>query len=348
MKYLHLSLSADKGGAAISAMRLHESMLDNRMDSVFLSLKAGPDSDKVLPRIIFCIQKLYFLFFRLFQCADKKDSIRSFNVLPTGVSRVLNKYNYDVLVVHWVGAELVSLGELSSLKKRVYVVAHDLWWVGGCSHISEKFQAKNRGVMYCFERYSAKIKRELLMSKNVTVIAPSDWMRQKLLDCYYSDSAQFESPEACRLFPTIPNIIPYSILDCPSTLGRVSCGRTVIILGAADVNSWHKGGDLILAFLTMMNRVDCYVKIFGALDKFINDKALLFENVEVLGELSNKSLISCLSEADIYVSLSRVDNLPNVVLEALAVGCYIVGFKVGGMPNIITNNKLGLDRKSVV
>lgn len=75
MKYLHLSLSADKGGAAISAMRLHESMLDNRMDSVFLSLKAGPDSDKVLPRIIFCIQKLYFLFFRLFQCADKKDSI---------------------------------------------------------------------------------------------------------------------------------------------------------------------------------------------------------------------------------------------------------------------------------
>ena len=337
VRYLHLCLSSEKGGAAISAMRLHRSMLQSGIKSEFLSLKGGAFADKVLPKRVWFFQKLYFLIFKMFQCKERKDSIRSFNILPTGVSRVIEQYDYDILVVHWIGAELMSLRELKGLKKQIYIVAHDLWWVGGCSHISEEYQSrKNKGLMHYCEELSSKLKKDLIRATNVVFISPSEWMKSRLMGYY---QLTLDKEQIKKEFPIIPNIIPDSLLEL-NVLSKASDNK-LIIIGAADVNSWHKGGDLIQTFLKTAQKNGYRISIFGALNKTTLDAIIQYKNVDVLGELSNEELIKKLRASDIYVSLSRVDNLPNIVLEALSCGCYVIGFRIGGIPNIITDIKLG-------
>ena len=54
-----------------------------------------------------------------------------------------------------------------------------------------------------------------------------------------------------------------------------------------------------------------------------------------------KNLIGCLKGADILVNPSLSEGLPNIVLEALAVGVPVVATAVGGVPEIIENDYNG-------
>ena len=54
------------------------------------------------------------------------------------------------------------------------------------------------------------------------------------------------------------------------------------------------------------------------------------------GSVLNDRLISVIySAADVYVITSKEDNLPNVVLESMACGTPVVGFDVGGIPDMV-------------
>jgi glycosyltransferase involved in cell wall biosynthesis len=62
-----------------------------------------------------------------------------------------------------------------------------------------------------------------------------------------------------------------------------------------------------------------------------------------LGALSNDRFLSiAYSAADIFVIPSLQDNLPNTVMEAMACGVPVVGFGVGGIPDMIRQGKTGL------
>lgn len=51
--------------------------------------------------------------------------------------------------------------------------------------------------------------------------------------------------------------------------------------------------------------------------------------------------------ADVYVLLSIEDNLPNTVLESLMCGTPVIGFKIGGVPDMIEDGQNGLLCKTV-
>ena len=61
------------------------------------------------------------------------------------------------------------------------------------------------------------------------------------------------------------------------------------------------------------------------------------------GELTSERLLSfAYSAADVLVCPSREDNLPNVVLEAMACGTPVIGFHIGGIPDMVRPGKTGL------
>lgn len=60
-----------------------------------------------------------------------------------------------------------------------------------------------------------------------------------------------------------------------------------------------------------------------------------------LGYVSDeKTIVQIYSSADVFVLPSLEDNLPNTIMEAMACGVPSVGFKVGGIPEMIDHQKM--------
>jgi glycosyltransferase involved in cell wall biosynthesis len=62
-----------------------------------------------------------------------------------------------------------------------------------------------------------------------------------------------------------------------------------------------------------------------------------------LGSLTDDRMLAAIySMADVFVIPSVQDNLPNSVLEAMACGCAVSGFRVGGIPDMVRDGVNGL------
>ena len=68
----------------------------------------------------------------------------------------------------------------------------------------------------------------------------------------------------------------------------------------------------------------------------------LDKNVEFLGSISRNRLPEYYSQADIFVLPSVYEPFGIVILEAMAARLPVVASNVGGIPEIVKNNKTGL------
>ena len=61
-----------------------------------------------------------------------------------------------------------------------------------------------------------------------------------------------------------------------------------------------------------------------------------------LGYVSDeRRIVSIYNAADVFVLPSLEDNLPNTIMEAMACGVPCVGFRIGGIPEMIDHKKNG-------
>jgi glycosyltransferase involved in cell wall biosynthesis len=109
---------------------------------------------------------------------------------------------------------------------------------------------------------------------------------------------------------------------------------------ADSTDNWRKGFVLLAEALSGLTELpNLFLVSLGG------DKPALNSHIDHLhlGHTDNDRLLSfAYSAADVFVISSLQDNFPNTVLEALACGTPVVGFSVGGIPEMVRSGVTGL------
>ena len=278
----------------------------------------------------------------------------SYPVLGSDVSQLKEIKNADIIYLHWVLGgflNLSSMEKLLQLNKPVVIVMHDMWTItGGCHHsftcIKYISGCGNCPILpghkekdLSFREFNKKLK---LYSKynNLFFVSPSRW----LYDCAKKSMLTRDKPVFC-----IPNVLDgttYKPFDksVAKRILNIDPEETIIAFGAVAIDSPYKGLSFLLEALQILHKQDLKktsVLIFGSNYNKKIAEAIPFKT-RFMGHLTDDyAMVLMYNSADVLVVPSLADNLPTVVMEALSCGTPVVGFHVGGIPDLIDHLKNG-------
>jgi glycosyltransferase involved in cell wall biosynthesis len=98
--------------------------------------------------------------------------------------------------------------------------------------------------------------------------------------------------------------------------------------------------------LVLKSNCTVLFKIIGADADGISDSyssnSEIRENIQFLGKVKNDELINAYQNCDIFVAPSYYESFGLIYAEAMAWGKPVIGTKVGGIPDVVDDNKNGI------
>jgi glycosyltransferase involved in cell wall biosynthesis len=178
-------------------------------------------------------------------------------------------------------------------------------------------------------------------NKNITFVACSSWL---------AGVARQSSLLKGFKITSIPNPIDTNIYSVQDKLTlRENWGinpfAKIILFGAANINDRRKGINYLVDALNDLTS-SCpdsglvEVVIFGK-NKHFDVNQLPFKVNQLSLITSQEELAEIYNLADVFVTPSIEDNLPNTVMEALSCGTPVVAFNVGGIPEMVDHMQNG-------
>ena len=245
--------------------------------------------------------------------------------------RLLQQYQPDVINLHgfnqWAqpGLPWTIAADLAHLAPVVWT-AHDCWPLNGVVD----YPGEELGIPDP-PRDSAALNRLAACGARLAIAGPSRWMADKA-------RAAFDG----RIFSVaLPNGVdtsvfrPMPVSAAREVLGLPSSGSVVLAV-AERLDSHRKGLDLLRATRAHLPESVCFAWVG---EGFANP---LDWGGRLLGALQDERVMrAAYAAADVVVVPSRLDNLPNILLESLACGTPCVGFAVGGIPDVIRPGESG-------
>jgi FkbM family methyltransferase len=256
----------------------------------------------------------------------------------------------DLIQLHWVAGILDYPSMPLQLKnKHVVWTLHDMNpFTGGCHYSGgcEKYKKRcgacpqlGSAIENDLSRQIWKLKYDAFQNLNLNIVTPSKW----LAECATQSSLLSDYP-----VEVIPNGLPIDTFrpsnktEIRETL-NIPDNAKIILFGAASLDNERKGFRYLMEAL---NRFAHRIGDDAALLTFGNFPAGLqissSHPIYNLGSISSENQLAlAYSTADVFVIPSLEDNLPNTVIEAMACAVPVVGFNVGGIPDMIEHKKTG-------
>lgn len=359
MRVLIVNTSEKTGGAAVAANRLMDALNNNGVKAKMLVRDKETEDITVvsLPRSLrlqwnflwerWCVfWHLHFSRQRLWE-VDMATS-------GTDITRLREFQEADVIHLSWINQGMLSLKDIRKIirsGKPVVWTMHDLWPATGICHYA---RGCNRYASACGNcpllpnkgsknDLSAKIfrrKKELYHRGAISFVTCSRWLERQA-----KGSGLFVG----QRITNIPNPIDTHVF-CPQDQAeaRLRAGlpadKHIILFVSQRVTDERKGMryfieaiDRLVARYPEM-RENTAIAILGGHSEEVNLTLPSYS----LGYVSDeKQIVAIYNSADAFVLPSLEDNLPNTIMESMACGVPSIGFRVGGIPEMIDHQQNG-------
>lgn len=364
MKVALINTSDSGGGAAEACMRLLKALQLQQVDvtMVVQHKKRAEDAvytvernlfGKIRSRLNFLLERIPFM---LFQERDKQVRF-AFSPADAGTdishSKVIREA--DIIHLHWTNSGFLSVKDIKkliALNKPIVWTLHDMWaFTGGCHYAGPCNHFKNQcGNCYFLSSPEdndishdgwLRKKDMLSIAKNLSVVTCSHWLGEVAMKSTLLKGFMIQA---------IPNPIDTNLFSPKDKTAarakwQANPNAKIILFGAANINDRRKGISYLVDALQILK--DKYtsdtpveIVIFGKNKHF--DTTILPFPVQQLNTISSPAdLAEIYSMADVFVSPSIEDNLPNMIMEAMSCGTPVAAFNTGGIPDLIDHQVNG-------
>lgn len=356
MKIVHVNTFDLRGGAARSAFRIHQGLAHLGHDSTMFVLGSesrNPEVKRFVPPADFLSRikrrirrdRIDAAFARY--RASRPAGLEPFHDCrsPHGPDILQQVPECDIVHLHWIAGGFVDYWEFfSGISPHAPIVwtLHDMNpFTGGCHYDlgCGRFAGQCGNCPQLGSQEPADLSRRIWEDKRAAlaqiaparlhVVTPSQWLAREV--------------ERSSLFQRFPlSVIPYGLdLDTFAPKNRMHARELLglpvdakIILFVADgLDNRRKGFPLLIDALAGLHGISGLMLL--SVGNGHAEGSLKVPWIH-LGSLSQDRMLPAVySAADIFVIPSLQDNLPNTVLESMASGTPVIGFAVGGIPDMV-------------
>ena len=355
MKVLLISTHDQKGGAAIAAYRLLEALNKNGATAKMLTIDKKSNNANVIEVGNHLMNKARFTAERgviFIQNGFSKKNLFDISIASTGVS-ITNHPEFkkaDVIHLHWINQGMLSIREIGRIVasgKKIVWTMHDMWPFTGVCHHAGRCNHFEIGCGYC-PYLKVPIKKDISYSTFlckqaayslglIHFVACSNWLKKLALKSPLTTYHKVSS------IPNPLNTEYYKPKD-KTELRRVMnlpIDKKIILFASAKVSDKRKGIDYLIKasqVLSQQNKNFMFLIAGGNSEEIISQLALPAIN---LGYVDSNNMPDIYNVADVFVTPSLQENLPNTIMESMACGTPCVGFKIGGIPEMIEHKQNG-------
>jgi len=352
MKISTISISDANGGAARAAYRIHHALRSKGIDSTMLVNYAvnddwtvkGPLSKreklftKIKPRLVPPLVKTL---------KTKNLVIHSPSILPSSLVKTLNQNDSDLIHLHWVQNEMLSIADIGLIRKPVVWTLHDMWGFCGAEHYTEDFRWRDGYLTnnrpdyesgFDLNRWTA-LRKLKHWKQPINIVSPSNW----LADCaknsiLMKDWSVTVIPNAIdtNIWQPVNKAIARKLLQLPVNVPLILFGA---MGGSKDP---RKGFDLLKSALNHLRGQFTGIEIVVFGQSPPKSPENIGFPVHYTGHMFDEvSLRLLYSASDVLIIPSRQDNLPNTGIEAHACGTPVIAFDTCGLSDIVTHRQTG-------
>jgi glycosyltransferase involved in cell wall biosynthesis len=329
LRILSLSDLSSTGGAAIAGNRISDALKTRGADVIQLSSDGSNTKDQ---RALFNGKKFSAFHDLLspFVHASKANSLRD-NNLNHQFRKFLKHEKFDVINTHNLHSAGWPISLVFTALEYAPVVwtLHDCWSFLGsfypshCPASSDSLKLELKSFWRSIECGPTK--------HTLTAVTPSDWMNKIASSSLWSD---------CTV-QTIHNPVPKSFFEaldresCKKSLG-LALEKPTVLCVAGNLNEERKGGPILKEMLELGSKDQFQLLLIGEGNQFNDSK------IKSLGFIKDEiTLRIAYHAADVLLHPALVDNLPNTVAESMSCGTPVLGFNVGGLPEMVSQDKSG-------
>ncbi|WP_430809903.1 MULTISPECIES: glycosyltransferase [unclassified Carboxylicivirga] len=348
MRVVHLT-GKDFYGAGRAAYRLHSALLKEGVDSLMVVGEKESNDGRVvniqdgagfrfLRKVFIRIEKMLLhltpgTLFSSGTCAFRQ-------------TRRINKLKPDIVHIHWINRGFFNIRALTRIKAPVVVSMHDMWYyTGGCHYATNCFKYRSgcEGCIRAADRSTAQrvmrwhgLKSTIYnQTDKLAFVGLSRWMEQ----CA-KESALLHHQHVLNL-PNCIDTTKYVANEKARKDLDFGEDKKLILFAAVDaLSDKNKGFDLLEEALSYLPADRYALLIVGDKGKTSFDH--LSFSIHNTGFVKEEGkMIDYLSAADVVVVPSRMENLSNMIMEALACATPVVAFATGGNGDMIEHKVNG-------